>query len=384
MKTNRENPFKYLRRKSDDKAFETSVVKSWYIARAYVLQDEQLKNVAFTHDSNEFLHVIIPNDTPQMLYLARQIALSAHYINFREEMGENAARTRITIISNNPNIKQELEKEEYLCNLPKFCNYVDKEQGIENKGSYIDIEIEIANCCPTDEGNKNTIIINKESVNAFFYKYIDSSDDADIFKIDTRKAVFASRMYELGGEIHNLPAEDIHCAKTYAMALDVYQHEKLKCLTDMVDSDKWSTMSLCRIKEHISNILCSDCFRSRFNCIKQCNNKSNSSLQRIWEQYNEALSRSEHARWVTEKLILGYRPLNEDERYQDEILHVQFNGKQKKKIFRDSLKRNDKDPAHIDLCSYTDLRRINPDDMKYDSFLMLAIPKILDKVGEND
>ena len=37
---------------------------------------------------------------------------------------------------------------------------------------------------------------------------------------------------------------------------------------------------------------------------------------------------------------------------------------------------------HIDLCSYRELRRVNPDDMKYDCFLMLAIPKILEKVKE--
>jgi hypothetical protein len=89
---------------------------------------------------------------------------------------------------------------------------------------------------------------------------------------------------------------------------------------------------------------------------------------------------SEHARWIVEKLIMGYRPLNEGERYHDETLHAQFKNKEKRKKYRDSLKRNDQDPAHIDLCSYRDLRRINPDDMKYDSFLMLAIPKILKRL----
>ena len=53
-----------------------------------------------------------------------------------------------------------------------------------------------------------------------------------------------------------------------------------------------------------------------------------------------------------------------------------------RKEYRDSLKKEIGERAHIDLCSYSDLRRVNPDDMKYDSFLMLAIPNILAKVNE--
>jgi hypothetical protein len=79
---------------------------------------------------------------------------------------------------------------------------------------------------------------------------------------------------------------------------------------------------------------------------------------------------------------MGYRPFSHEERYYDEQLHVQFKNKEKKKAYRDNLKRRDCDPAHIDLCSYRDLRRINPDDLKFDSFLMLAIPKILEEVSE--
>lgn len=378
MNACKENPFKYLRRKSNNLPFEDSIVRNWYIARAYV--EQMLGEIAFAQDSEEFLHVIVPNDMPRMLFLIRQFALSSHFINFREEMGYNAARTLITIISDNPAIKQELEKEEYLCNLPKYCNYIDTSQGIKRTDSYMDIEIHVEKKCP-DIPSKNTIVLNQESVDVFFNQYNSTPDEDDIFKVDTRKAVLTSRIYDLGAEIQNLPAIDIHCAKRYALALDIFQHEKLKPMPpNMVDDTKWREMSLCRIKESISNILCSDCFNSRQRSVKLCSIKSNAPIPRTWERYNEALSRSEHARWTVEKLILGYRPLNEEERYYDEFLHAQFNNKAKKKVFRDGLKRNDSDPAHIDLCSYADLRRINPDDMKYDSFLMLAIPMILAKV----
>ena len=146
-------------------------------------------------------------------------------------------------------------------------------------------------------------------------------------------------------------------------------------------SKEWSTMSLSKLKENISNILCADCFALREACLKKAvkNYKRN---KKVWAKYNEQLSVSEHARWVVEKLVMGYRPLNSKERYHDEMLHVQFKNKDKKKNYRDSLKRIDSDPAHIDLCSYRDLRRINPDDLKFDSFLMLAIPNILTKVKE--
>ena len=83
-------------------------------------------------------------------------------------------------------------------------------------------------------------------------------------------------------------------------------------------------------------------------------------------------------------LSCSYRPFNNEERYRDEALHVQFRNKDKIKRYRDSLKKNDHILAHIDLCSYRDLRRINPVSLKYDSFLMLAIPRILKVVNESE
>ena len=78
---------------------------------------------------------------------------------------------------------------------------------------------------------------------------------------------------------------------------------------------------------------------------------------------------------------MGFRPLNNEERLNDESLAPY---KTRRKGFRDSLKSDENKLAHIDLCSNADLRRVNPDDMKYDSFLMLAIPKILEKIGKHD
>ena len=85
-----------------------------------------------------------------------------------------------------------------------------------------------------------------------------------------------------------------------------------------------------------------------------------------------ALAKCEHARWNVEKLILGFSPLTDEERTIDELKF----GKAREQ-YRKGLKKDSKCPKHIDLCSYHDLQRRNPADMKYDCFLMMAIAWIL-------
>ena len=376
-----EKPFEYLTRKENGKKFDDEIVRNWYLARSFVLSKFKDEKVGFTPDSNNHLHVVVVGDSPMMLSIVRQVALTAHFVNFSEgsETEEPRNRTVITLVSKNPNVKAELEKEEYLCNLPKYCKVVDHDVTTENGGFYIDIEIHIVSDYSVDSKENGTICFTERDVDDFC-----KTATEEVCGVDTRMSVYASRIYGLGVEFHNIPAEDIHSAKRYSLALNVFQHEMLKRSVGNMITEKWETMSLCKIKEQISNILCSDCFSLRNECIKRCKEDNSLANKALWEKYNEPISKSEHARWVVEKLIMGYRPLNEKERYYDETLHAQFKNKDKRKKYRDSLKRNDQDPAHIDLCSYRDLRRINPDDMKYDSFLMLAVPKILDRVKSDE
>lgn len=84
------------------------------------------------------------------------------------------------------------------------------------------------------------------------------------------------------------------------------------------------------------------------------------------------LAKCEHARWNVEKLILGFSPLTDEERAIDELKF----GKSREQ-YRKELKKDSKCPKHIDLCSYHDLQRRNPADMKYDCFLMMAMAWIL-------
>ena len=201
-------------------------------------------------------------------------------------------------------------------------------------------------------------------------------------------------MYKLGDVIGNLPAEDFHCAKRYYQALDKFQYSQMDKEKVLPLIDKECEKNPIKVKESLSNLFCADCFEQRYKVMDKCyeeamEKEKENKGRKLWrwereklgkklcEQYDEALSRSEHERWVVEKLIMGYRPLNDAERLAYENLFDDA-----RKAYLKQLKNNASDPAHIDLCSYRELRRVNPDDMKYDSFLMLAIPKILEKVKE--
>ena len=360
----KEKPFEYLKRKNGD-GFSTDIIKNWYIARAYVL--DKLKDVTICQGSKEHLEVTIAGDSPLMLCVARQVALSAHYANFDET---KPFRTVITLVSKNVQIIEELQKEEYLFNLPMFCKLSVNGSAPKNADSHVDIELRVV-----DHGQENStdsaIVLSEDDVKAF----LGTKNEEEIYCVDTRKAVFTDRMYSLGAWIDNLPAEDIHNAQRYAMALNVFQHNLLrKPLTQLVDAKEWESNVL-SVKKGLSNVFCADCFESRAKGVVRYAEANGMIEEEAWEECIQGLSKSEHARWVVEKLIMGFRPITEHERMEAECLF----GAECRQFFR-QLKNNPQDPAHIDLCSFAQLRRINPYDMKYDSFLMLAIPGILQKL----
>ena len=303
-------------------------------------------------------------DRTHICTVVRQVALSAHYANFDER---HPIRTVITIVSKSPQLVEELQKEEYLCNLPLYCKLSVNGEAPKNEDSYLDIELQVVET-QLEDNTEYAIVLSEEDVKAF----LDTKNNDDLFGIDTRKAVMTDRMYALGTWIDNLPAEDIHSAKRYSMALNVFQHSLLRQpLSPLVKAKKWES-NPSAVKNGLSNIFCADCFASRTAGVRQYANAQGITEAEAWEECVEALSKSEHARWATDKLIMGFRPLNLKERLQDERSF----GKEKEQ-YRSQLKKNAQDPVHIDLCSFAELRRINPSDLKYDSFLTLAIPRIL-------
>lgn len=361
----KEKPFEYLKRKNGD-SFSAETIKNWYIARAYVL--DRLKDVVICQGSKEHLEVTITSDSPLMLCVARHVALYAHYANFDET---NPIRTVITLVSKNTQIIEELQKEEYLCNLPLFCKLSVNGSEPKNADSHIDIELLVMDQW---HENNNSLVMSEDDVKAFLSK----KSEGEIHCVDTRKAVLTDRMYSLGSWIDNLPAQDIHNAQRYAMALNVFQHNILrKPTTQLVNAKKWES-NIIAVKNGLSNVFCADCFESRAKGVVRYAKANGMIEEEAWEECVEGLSKSEHARWVVEKLIMGFRPITERERLETEYLF----GAEKRQFFN-QLKKNPQDPAHIDLCSFAQLRRVNPYDMKYDSFLMLAIPGILQKLKIN-
>lgn len=383
-----ENPFKFLKAR-DTNSETNAVVRNWYVARDFVIKKIRLCDHVFEPENSAHLHVVIPNDTPRMLFIARQIALMSHFLNFIDDSLDESERRRtvITIVSHNAEIKEVLEREDYLCNLPKYCKFVNIDGTMTNEDSYIDIEIHIVGNLPQiDPEDINTILVDAAEVETYFEEFVEAPDDHPIFRIDTRKAFYSSKVYDIGTAFTNIPAENIHCTGRYLLALNIFRYDVLsKQFVPMFDEDKFAKvrsnrLGIYSVKMDISNILCADCFEIRKKSIEKiC--KGREATREVWEDNNEMLSRSEHARWVVEKLILGYRPLSVEEKYHLENLHIEFKAAMKKKKYLNGLKNRDKDPAHIDICSYADLRRIKPEDLKYDSFLMLAIPLILEKFG---
>ena len=375
-----ERPFEYLRRKDTGEPFPEETVKNWYIARHYILK--RLQDTYFVPGSAGHLHVVVEGDSPLMLAVVRQIALTAHYPNFVEYdpfdklVCEN--RTVITLITGKSaeEIVQELEKEEYLCNLLKYCSYSLFGEA-RNGDSYLDIELEIVKNKPPQDADCVWIT----------EKMVTSSIDDKTFQIDTRLAYYAGKSYELGNTVDNLPYEDIFSAERYLHALNTLQHRVLDGKTEGIIRPEWEG-NLTKVKEALSNLFFADCFEARKIVFRKLidakqkklkkNSLSEEEEQAIWEENHLAFSLSEHSRWAVEKLILGYRPLSA----QEQFTYESYFGDQRT-AYSKMLKRNAKDPAHINLCSFRDLRRIDPDNMKYDSFLMLALPLILKTVKKD-
>ena len=76
----------------------------------------------------------------------------------------------------------------------------------------------------------------------------------------------------------------------------------------------------------------------------------------------------EHNRWNIEKLLMGFRPLTEEE--SDNIRL----GKETKRNLRDGRLK-----AHLDICSYKMLQQVDPDVCKYDVNITKSIPYIVAK-----
>lgn len=412
-------------------------VDNWYLARHYVLNILQFGRFSIPPSSSNHINIIIDGVSDLMLCIARQIALVAHYPNFDETSGSN--RTVITILfdsSSEPEIVNKVSREEYLCNLPKLCKYSVKTWDGENvsitseknKQSYIDIELEFIdikednylseNNIKKNIGRDDTYLLIKEETVREKLKNVDIKA---ISTINIKNARRTNMVYCVGGDIDNLAPDDPNTTDRYSRALhyfcyqqdekDIQKHwdEFFKKDDDGKPTDYIDGQIA--VRNLLSNVYCSDCFESRLLSVVTQNNLKKQfqgdwfknirchysdyykdimsdkrydigqetlkwllgnkyrQVLRIVKENIASLAKCEHARWNVEKLINGFEPLTAKEQYEDNIRFGESRNSYRKKLKKEN--------HHIDLCSYQDLRRINPSDMKYDCFLMMAMVRIL-------
>lgn len=440
--------------------FSDDIIEGWYRARKYVT--DLLKERGFLRKSSSSqAHVVIPYTNKMALFIVRQIALVAHFLDFNEGDGKASGpsnHTVITILYNretHPDIIKELRREEYLCNLPDVCKCVFKdddckrEMKTSNRYSFIDIELELVGV--KDDQSIHKRIKEEDNNSKSFVISADKIEEVNKIKyeneIDITNASRVNMVYNVGADIDNLPPNDTNTVERYGKALlyFCYQQtkedtrEKWKGLTECdKESDKARFSYQIQIRNKLSNVFCADCFEMRLKSIfskddvKRLNkilenNKIKKELQKhhhlslmakfckkakkdllklthtckrpsdspismedlktlIYENESvlidivgnnlQAMAKCEHARWNVEKLILGFSPLTPKEQYED---NRRFGSS--RNSYRKSLKNK---AHHIDLCSYHNLLRINPQDMKYDCFLMLAMARILKEGWQKD
>lgn len=390
--------------------------------------------------SSERVHIVIDCVDPMAFYIARHAALALHFPNFNEGDGRSQAPrngTLITLLYNRKkysDIIAELHREEYLCNLTDLCKCTLKMVEIEDKGkglkvisenvknpnSFVGVELELLGFDNDDFGYEANEKEGMEVVHVGRKVIEEVKNRKCKYELDVTHARRVNMVYQVGADIDNLPPDDPNISDRYSRALlyFCYQQSKGKTLEKWNEiaeyaneDDKKGTLYQIMLRNKLSNVFCADCFVTRLKSF--FDNKVRKDMQKVIKmaycsekdvKKNEnfdyktvrittkmlnymienhekdllmlvgnnlkAMARCEHSRWNVEKLILGFSPFSPQEHYE---YNCRFGSS--RSSYRNKLKKNE--AHHINLCSYEDLYRIDPDNMKYDSFLMLAMVKIL-------
>lgn len=390
--------------------------------------------------SSERVHIVIDCVDPMAFYIARHAALALHFPNFNEGDGRSQAPrngTLITLLYNRKkysDIIAELHREEYLCNLTDLCKCTLKMVEIEDKGkglkvisenvknpnSFVGVELELLGFDNDDLSYKANEKGGMEVVHVGRKVIEEVKNRKCKCELDVTHARRVNMVYQVGADIDNLPPDDPNISDRYSRALlyFCYQQSKGKTLEKWNEiaeyaneDDKKGTLYQIMLRNKLSNVFCADCFVTRLKSLfdnkvrkdmEKVIKKAYCSVKRSKEEEEidcetvcittdmlnymiknhekdllelvgnnlKAMAKCEHARWNVEKLILGFSPFSPQE-------HYEYNRRfgDSRSSYRNKLKKNE--AHHINLCSYDDLRRIDPDNMKYDSFLMLAMVRIL-------
>lgn len=341
-------------------------------------------------DSKMSVHAIIIGFDELMISLARQIALLAHYPNYDDRFPEKN-RTTITFIvpeTNNSTDLQNFEKrlhgKDALCNLVDYCHFSmitsDNAKVERCKNSFVDIEIEIIgvngnsldSCIEPLVSNENKLVsifyhendLDEKLINKLKNKVLNivkiNDFQCDSF-IDTRRARMVNQVYNEGLYLKDFNSRDIEDIKLYSFMRDTF----LRHSTEKKRAELWN--GLC-VEDRLSSVSCGDIFEIRQRSKCGCDYEKTKGLL-------TAMSKSEHSRWCVDKLLFGFRPLTSKESYEYENKLSD----DEKNEYKKYLKKNEK--AHLNICDYRTLFRLDPRTIKYDCFMILASEMIVKKTS---
>lgn len=358
-------------------------VKDWLVARKYVLEKcpylDGPKGIGPDSDKHVHVNILMDEDGCEenmrlTMAIARQVALLTHYPNFKEN--EEETRTVISILYRDGMDSARLSELliESMGNLPLYCQFlVDGKDESMYYNSYkdfmpLDIAIEIrrdgtdSSLCPKEDRKAIRTDIRMADVQ--------SEDCCREDSDKMRQSMQINMAYCTGADIDNLPAYDNANVKRYTTALHYFFNHS----SDEMVQKNWNKAGT---KEKLSCLFCADCINEHLDGLLDTTSKpitqyikedKKAVIQTI-EENIEALALCEHSRWNVEKLILGFRPYTIQERFAIETLFGDD-----KRAYKNKQKSKG---IHIDLCSYRNLRRIDPNCIKYDYFMMLAMPHII-------
>lgn len=124
-----------------------------------------------------------------------------------------------------------------------------------------------------------------------------------------------------------------------------------------------------------SSIYCANMLYTKLRFIGCSKESSTEDIKKAVETYSDDIIRTEHNRWNTEKLLVGFRPLYETELAM--LLQAR-----NKEVF-DQLKKDfKKNMAHLDICSNDQLKSFDAETIEYDKIVNLFLPEILSIVTD--
>ncbi len=372
------------------------------MARHIVLNgiEKPLDDKGISSTDPRHVHVVIVGTDALSLAVLRQVALIAHYPNFDDETGAN--RTRITVIDTKAKDKEALDKmqesirqmtghllqECYIRHLMLTPGSVEEVGSNHRQDSFIDLEFEWVGTGigkPLDYfqtlGDANALVsvfstpetldkAEAEYAQTHFLQHypIDPerlSQSISGKGIDVRRARLINTIYNVGTYLKDICMSDIYNVKAYHLSLSTF----VKHTPDKKVMKLWEEIAHSN-ELKLSNVYCGDCFDVKVRSVTGGKSLALQQIDSLIAEQIEPLSKSEHARWNVDKLILGFRPYTAQERYEDEF---KFGADIKKS--RSRMKKVHK--AHIDICSCRELARIDPESIKYDCFLTLALAGII-------